>query len=483
MGLKDEVKMIQVLGTASNVGKTTLTVALCRILSKMGYGVAPFKSVNMSLNSIAIDGGSEISRSVWLQAVASGIAPKKEMNPFMLKPEADGRSQVIVLGKSEGVMPYGEYGALMLKRAPGIIEDCLLELSREFDVIVAEGAGSTAEINFNGRDFANSWVSSLFETPALLVGDIDRGGVFASLYGSLKLMEHSDRVKWLVINRMRGDRSLLESGMKFLEHETGRKVIGVIPHAGESRLPGEDSMDYISNSGIGRIAVVNYPFMENHSDLDPLILREIGFGYVDERNMNSLRDAEVVILPGSKDVARDLAYLKKSGIGEEIKNLATSNVTIMGICGGYQMLGESIEFRDGTMVDGLGLLKCETQYSSVKTVRTVRGTINGTLSPGMEAIRGYEIHYGDVSSREDSHMLDLEYGDEGSVSSSGNVMGTNIHGLLESAPFMSTVLAITGNYPSYDEVLEENIERISSTIAENIDLEPVLKYLGKSGLT
>lgn len=471
--------MIQVLGTASHVGKTTLSTALCRILSDSGYRVAPFKSVNMSLNSVVIEGDREISRSVWLQAVASRTVPKPEMNPFLLKPEADGKSQLIVLGKSMGVMSYREYGEFMIRNADRIIRDSLLNLSDDYDVIIAEGAGSTAEINFNGKDFANSWVSSIFRTPAILIGDIDRGGVFASMYGSVKLMEHPETVKWLVINRMRGDMSLLESGVSIIQDKTGKKMIGVIPHEGNIGLPGEDSLDYSSDPGTGKIAVIRYPFMENQSDLDPLNLRKIGYRFVDADDREFLRNADTVILPGSKDVARDLAYIKESGIAEDLKKLAENHVRIMGICGGYQILGEKIVFQDGSEASGLGILKSNTLYLGAKALRRVHGRINKSVSAGIESVSGYEIHYGDVSSREEKHLLDLADSTEGSVSASGNVIGTNVHGLLESDDFLGKVLGIKSDSSSYTAVLENNVQRISRSVRENLDLDPIIRYLEK----
>lgn len=475
----EKVRMIQVLGTSSHTGKTTVSAALCRILSRLGYSIAPFKSVNMSLNSVAIDGGYEISRSVWLQALASGTSPLKEMNPFLLKPEREGTSQLISLGRSEGIMSYQEYGKYLKRFAPDVIRNSILELSRAYDVIVGEGAGSTAEVNFNGSDFANSWVSSLFQTPSILVGDIDRGGVFASLFGTISLMENPETVRWLIINRMRGSVELLKNGIEFLESRTGRDVIGVLPHLGKIHLPGEDSLDYENAPTAGGIAVIRYPFMENQSDIDPLILRSIGYYFVDESNAESLLHASAIILPGSKDVASDLRYVERSGLGDYISRMARAGTHVLGICGGYQMLGSTIEFHDGTKMEGLGLLRSRTAYNNAKTVRKVRGTFNQGIVTSRKEVNGYMIHFGSVRNLEKDSLLGLESGPEGSVSGEGNVFGTNVHGILESNEFLSVLTGKTITGGEYTAILDSNVDELADRIQENIDMQSILDYLEK----
>ena len=224
------IRMIQVLGTASDSGKSTLAMSLCYYFAEKGYKVAPFKAVNMSLNSISLKDSSEISRAQWLQAMAAGTEPSEFMNPFLIKPEGMGKSQIIVNGKSIGSLKVEEYYEYLKNNAEVIIKEALEKLSTEYEIIIAEGAGSAAEINMEGRDFANSYVSSIHRTPAILISDIDKGGVFASLYGTVKLMANSDLVKYMVINRMRGNWEMLSSGISKLEELTGKKVIGIIPY-------------------------------------------------------------------------------------------------------------------------------------------------------------------------------------------------------------------------------------------------------------
>jgi adenosylcobyric acid synthase len=319
------MKMIQVLGTSSSAGKTTLAMVLCRHISKLGFRVAPFKSVNMSLNSISLEDGSEISRSVWLQSISAGVPPEKEMNPFLLKPEGRGASQIIVLGKSLGVMSIASYRKYMRENAAQIIRDSIKKLEDSFDVIVAEGAGSPAEINLEGDDFANTFVSEINGSPCVLITDIDRGGSFASLYGTLELMRSPELVRWFVINRMSGDPSVLNTGIRKIESMTGKKCIGVVPKRLEMSVPGEDSLNYENPSvSSRRIAVIRYPHMENYSDVDPLTLRGIGFTYVTENNQDVLDSAELIILPGSKNVPMDLEYLRMTGISDRILKFAGS---------------------------------------------------------------------------------------------------------------------------------------------------------------
>ncbi|MEM3852268.1 MAG: cobyric acid synthase, partial [Methanomassiliicoccales archaeon] len=371
----ERARIIQVLGTSSNCGKTTIAAALCRSFSSRGYSVAPFKAINMSLNSIAIQPGAEISRSVWLQAKAARTEPVKEMNPFLLKPEGGGKVQVISLGKSMGVMRYSEMRGYLAANAGRIIDASIRKLAKSYDLIVSEGAGSPAEINFDGQDFANAYVPTRYDAPCILVGDIDRGGVFASLYGTLELMPAAENVKWLLINKMRGNRRLLDRGIRSMEILTGKKVVGVMPFVHNLRLPGEDGLDYTaSHVSRASVAVVRYPYMENYSDVDPLIMSNVAFCYVDESNASALNDASVIILPGSKNVPRDLDYLKKSGLGKLIIEKAGKGCRILGICGGYQILCTSIRLRSAgglSEIRGLGILENSVTYSTTKKVREV----------------------------------------------------------------------------------------------------------------
>ncbi len=471
------IKMIQVLGTSSDSGKSTLAMALCRYFSDKGYSVAPFKAVNMSLNSISIEDSSEISRAQWLQAIAARSAPSKFMNPFLIKPEGMGKSQIIVNGKSIGTLKVEEYYDYLKANAESIIRESLEELSENYDIIIAEGAGSAAEINMEDRDFANIFVSSIYGTPAILISDIERGGVFASLYGTLKLLKNSELVKYLVINRMRGNSDMLRIGIERLEQLTGKNVIGVIPYSDLS-LPGEDSMNY-SRSAIqnSRICVIRYPHMENYSDLDPFYMLNIGFTFVDESNVDALDSCDIIILPGSKLVSEDLHYMENTGIAKKIKSIYKSK-TIVGICGGYQILGKKIsdknriESEEGETTC-LGILDVETEFMDKKQT----GRVDYTLNPATFEINakgtGYEIHYGRILNNHEEPFAYVDRMPEGSIH--GNVYGTNIHGVFENRYFLRKILKV--DVEDYSTVLEKNIIYAEKLFTGNIDMQKVEKLI------
>ncbi|MEM0157942.1 MAG: cobyric acid synthase [Thermoplasmataceae archaeon] len=468
-------KVIQILGTSSDAGKSTIAMCLCRYLSDKGFKVAPFKAVNMSLNSVSIEGGHEIARAQWLQAKAARTEPSAEMNPYLLKPEGGSRSQLIESGRSHGSMTYLEYGEYMKANAPRVIRSSLDSLLSRYDIVVAEGAGSPAEINLEHRDFANTFVSSLYNSPVLLVADIDRGGVFASIYGTISLMERPDLVRGIIINRMRGDSSILTNGIKKIEEMTNKRIIGVMPFV-ENTLPGEDSLNYTSPKLISSdIAVVAYPHMENYSDVDPLFSAGLGCTFV--HRADEIRETtRVIILPGSKDVQADLEFLRNNGLAEKIKDRARQGARLLGICGGYQMLGTrindygNVEMRSKS-VEGLGLLPCETSYSREKTVRKVK--FRTLVGNDASQHSGYEIHFGTVHGR--ANPLNItEYGPEGSIT--GNIMGTNIHGILEDSAFLS-YLTGTNITKDYGEDLERNIDNMTKAFIENVDVDFIYEVL------
>ncbi len=471
-------RIIQVLGTSSSAGKSTVTMALCRYFSNLGYSVSPFKSVNMSLNSISIEGGHEMARSQWLQAVAARTEPLTEMNPILLKPEGNRTSQVIVLGKSKGVMDYAQYGKFLSDEGKEIVRQALESLLEKYDIVVAEGAGSPAEINLYERDIANIYVSSIYNTPAILVADIERGGVFASIYGTLKLMPRPDLVKWIIINKMRGSVDLLKLGITKIEELTGKDVIGVVPFA-EIRLPGEDSLDYLeSRKNSGNIGVIRYPLMENYSDLDPLILSGKGFTYISEAGQYDAETCRTLILPGSKNVEQDLSYIRRNGIDKVIYEHRRRGGIILGICGGYQMLGKEIsdphnvQIKSGQL-KGLELLESSTIYDTEKTVRQARYRL-ASDGDGPQ-YSGYEIHYGKVVSGERS-LLQTDLGPEGSLSKDGKVIGTNIHGILENQSIMELITGSKSTFDHFSE-MEKNIDLFTKAFIENVDIEKVKRSL------
>ena len=477
--MENRPRILQVVGTSSSSGKSTIAMALCRYFSDLGYRVSPFKSVNMSLNSVSIEGGYEISRSQWLQARASRTEPEKEMNPILLKPEGNGRSQVIVLGKSMGTMDQKSYGKFLSSEGKNVVKSSLDYLAKKFDLIVAEGAGSPAEINIFERDLANMFVSEIYGTPAILVADIERGGVFASIYGTVKLMQRPDLLKWIVINKMRGSTDLLKSGIEDIEKLTGKKVIGVMPFT-PFRLPGEDSLDYgESGSPGGRICVIRYPQMENYSDVDPLITSGLGFTYVTSPEQYYSAGCRSLLLPGSKNVESDMKFLLNTGLAEIIRQHASVGGKILGICGGFQMLGNNIEDPAGIQIcgkslTGLGLLDTSTVYGREKTVRTVLyGPYNEGANKAMR--KGYEIHYGTVTTGSRPFLL-TDHGPEGAVSESGNVMGTNIHGVLEH----NNILSLLSGMPvkmDYESEMEKNIDLFTKAFIESIDLDVIKRTL------
>ena len=471
------IKMIQILGTASDSGKSTMAMALCRYFSDKGYSVAPFKAINMSLNSVSLEDSSEISRAQWLQAIASRSDPSMYMNPFLIKPEGMGKSQIIVQGKSIGSLHVLEYYEYLKSNAESIIRESLKQLSGEYDIIIAEGAGSAAEINMEDRDFANIFVSNIFKTPAILISDIERGGVFASLYGTVKLMKNSELVKYLVINRMRGNVSMLRSGIEKLERLTGKSVIGVIPHS-ELSLPGEDSMNY-SKSVIhnNRICVVKYPYMENYSDLDPLYMLNIGFTYVDASNINAIDECNTIILPGSKLVGKDLQYMEKSGILKKLKSVCRTKI-IIGICGGYQMLGKRIVDKnevesDNSEITCMGILDVETEYMDKKQTGKVNYTLNSAIFGENPNEEGYEIHYGQIVQNHEKPFAYVDGKSEGSVN--GNVYGTNIHGILENRYFLNKILKM--EVPDYHRTLEDNVAYGAKLFTDNMDMGKIEKLI------
>lgn len=469
-------RVIQVLGTSSNAGKSTIVMAICRYLSKNGYSVAPFKSMNMSLNSIAIEGGYEIPRSQWLQAFAASTAPVREMSAILLKPEGKDGSQVIVNGKSLGVMSIQKYYDYLVENGKRVVKESLDFLCDNYDVVVSEGAGSPAEINIQDRDIANIYVSALYDTPALLAGDIERGGVFASLYGTLKLMPRPDLVKGLIINKMRGSKKFLGDGIEKIEDLCGVPVIGVLPYVENVFLPGEDSQDYektvLHNE---KICLVRYPAMENYSDTDPLVIYGLGYHDVRASNIRDLDSASVIILPGSKNVEKDMKYLRETGIGEKLREAGKRGAIIIGICGGYQMLGRTISDPSGTeikekFVEGLGMLDLNTEYSPVKTVNPVTYSFNGKKFASRSRGSGYEIHYGTVSSNEKDHLLEIENRKEGTVSNGGNIIGTNVHGILENIEFLEYITGEKIPHVIYGEELMRRIDIITNSFIENMDM-------------
>ncbi len=432
-----------VQGTASHAGKSTIVTALCRIAARAGYRVAPFKAQNMSLNAAVTPAGGEIGRAQYTQAEAAGVVPSVQMNPILLKPTDDRRSQVVVLGRplatEEATAYYARRDALW-----PIVTESLDDLRAAHDIVIIEGAGSPAEINLASRDIVNMRVARWADAPVLLVGDIERGGVFASLYGTVMLLGDAERalVRGFLINKFRGDPALLAPGPEMLAERTGVPTLGVLPYAGDLGLPEEDSLGVPTAPepcGLD-IAVVHLPHMANFDDFDPL-RRERGVGVRYVRRAEDLGQPDLLILPGTKSTVADLEWLRASGFAAALQARQSSGAPIMGICGGYRMLGGAIHDPDhvesaSATVPGLGLLPVHTTFVSAKTTRVVRaraGAAPGLLA-GAEgcAVTGYEIHHGQTDGPERPVLT---------TDASGRVVGTYIHGIFEETDIRRAILA------------------------------------------
>lgn len=448
-----KAKSIMLQGTSSDVGKSVLCTALCRIFKEDGFSVAPFKAQNMALNSYITPEGGEIGRAQGVQAEAAGIMPTVLMNPILLKPKQDLTSQVVVKGRPLGDMSAKEYRRDYLPRGRAIVEECLAELREQYEVLVIEGAGSPAEINLKDRDIVNMTTAQIAQSPVLLVADIDRGGVFASIIGTLELLTPAERelVAGLIINKFRGDLDLLKPGLSFLEQRTQKPVLGVIPYLHDHGVDQEDSVALehreLQEQGEGpvEVAVIQLPRISNFTDLNALKrVPELSVRYV--KPGEALGDPDAVILPGTKNTILDLLYLKEQGYDRQIKDLAARGKLITGICGGYQMLGRVLHDPLGSeagvgSVEGLGLLGVETVFSPEKTTHQVKAAVEACGDwlaelQGRE-LKGYEIHTGLVTYLNGARPLlkivsrsgqPAEVAD-GAIES--NVFGTHLHGLFD----------------------------------------------------
>jgi adenosylcobyric acid synthase len=455
-----KAKTIMIQGTASAVGKSLIAAALCRIFKQDGYNVAPFKAQNMALNSFVTEEGGEMGRAQAVQAEAAGITPTVDMNPVLLKPAAGG-CQVIVMGKvfkTVTAYDYYLYTPSLLDTVAGALE----RMRREYDIVVIEGAGSPAEINLKDQEIVNMRTAKMAGAPVLLVGDIDRGGVFASLLGTLELLDEDERryVKGLIINKFRGDVKQIQSANEYLEKRTGKSVLGVVPYTHDIRIAQEDSV-YLDDrknepaTGNLEIAVVRLPHISNFDDFDPLT-EEAGISVTYVTQRFELSNPHLIILPGTKSTVADIEYLRHSGLATAILTRARAGTPVLGICGGYQMLGQKIldpqkVESDRTEVVGLGLLNAVTEYTDEKSTRQVRARVTADtgLLAGMKGVEvgGYEIHMGQTPGREENSVLkivetprgDVDYFD-GTRDPDGTVLGTYLHGLFYNDEFREAFL-------------------------------------------
>lgn len=438
-------KTIMIQGTMSNVGKSLIVAGLCRIFKQDGYSVAPFKSQNMALNSYITEEGLEMGRAQVMQCEAAGIKPSVNMNPILLKPTNDMGSQVIVNGTPIGNFLAKEYFEKK-KSLFTEIRKAYHELKKQYDIIVIEGAGSPAEINLKQNDIVNMGIAKLFKAPVILVGDIDRGGVFAQIVGTMALLEPSEqkRVKGFIINKFRGDVNLLQPGITFLEQKCNNKVLGVVPYMNVD-IEDEDSIaERLHNKkrkALLYIAVVRLPHISNFTDFNRLdVIEGVSVYYADKAEQ--LEHADMIILPGTKNTIEDLLFIRQRGIESAIKKLANKGVVIFGICGGYQMMGESITDKYGVekmgTIEGMGLLPVVTTFQKQKTMTRVRGkflNICGDLQELSEKpFYGYEIHMGETKVIGEQYFCEIISYDN-TIKKQGayrrNCYGTYVHGIFD----------------------------------------------------
>lgn len=444
-------KSIMIQGTMSSAGKSLVAAGLCRVFRQDGYTVAPFKSQNMALNSYVTAEGLEMGRAQVMQAEAAGAEPSVLMNPILLKPTSDVGSQIIVNGEVRAVMDARGYFAYKKTLVPDILA-AYQKLSAAYDIVVIEGAGSPAEINLKEHDIVNMGMARLADAPVLLVGDIDRGGVFAQLVGTLALLEDDERrrIKGLVINKFRGDKSLLTPGIRMLEERCGVPVVGTLPYL-HIDLDDEDSLTERFASGGGDaagmidIAVLQLPHISNFTDFVPLSA-EAGVHLRYVKRVGELGHPDAVIVPGTKNTMDDLRWLRQNGMEAAVKKLAAAEVPVLGICGGFQMLGREIDDSAGAeaggCMQGMGLLPVKTVFSVQKTRTRVTGSLcpAGMLQPlSGSPVEGYEIHMGRTTFCDGEGMPFVQLRDESTGTEKadgaccGSVFGTYLHGLFDSS--------------------------------------------------
>ena len=484
---------LMVQGTTSDAGKTTVVAALCRWLARQGVPVAPFKPQNMALNSaVTVDGG-EIGRSTALQALACGLEPHSDMNPVLLKPQSDCGAQVILRGQVHGNMDALDYHAYKAQAMASVMASWQA-LSARYDVIIAEGAGSPAEINLRANDIANMGFAEAADCPVLLVGDIDKGGVFAQLVGTLALISDSerDRTAGFVINRFRGDIALLEPGLDWLTEHTGKPVFGVLPYLHGLVIDSEDSVSAAGTSEAGALKVVVpvLPRISNHNDFDPLRLHP-GVDLVFVGPDEPIPPADLVILPGSKSTRHDLQWLKQQGWPEAIQKHLRYGGKLLGICGGFQMLGLKVEDPEGLegeigITEGLALFEMVTRMVPGKQLRMVNGGLTSHIASTVVtgALKGYEMHNGVTEGAALVRpFAELEGRPDGAVSADGQVAGTYIHGVFDEPAACKAILAWAGLKTQGEQSVDyqrhrlQQLDRLADQVDQCLDKERLRRLL------
>ncbi|MEW5767392.1 MAG: cobyric acid synthase [bacterium] len=521
-----KAKAIMICGTGSHVGKSVIAMALCRILSQDGFKVAPFKAQNMALNSAVTKEGGEIGRAQFVQAEAARAEPTVDMNPILLKPVSNNGSQVIVQGRPVGNMTARQYYSYRQKALEAVRES-FGRLASEYEAIVLEGAGSPAEINLRGKDIVNMEMARLANAPVILVGDIERGGVFASLVGTLELLSPQDRqrIKGIIINKFRGDIEILKPGLKMLEQRTGVAVLGVLPYHAWLKMGEEDSLvleeenpkSEIRNPkpDLIDIAVIRLPHLSNFTDFDPL-RREPSLSVRYVADIHSLGYPDMIILPGTKTTLKDMLFLKTSGLDIQIKAIAEEGVWVVGICGGFQMMGREMHDPDQvestlTHTSGLGLLDLSTTFDREKTTHQVKACLRleaetiwsrfSTMNPGHlfeegRELTGYEIHAGRTELGDGTAPLFeiLERSGEkvnlpeGAISPKLNCWGTYIHGLFDHDGFRlglinmlrgqkGLALLEPANHFSFESAKDLYYDRLAELVRANCEMDLIYSTL------
>ena len=489
-------KRIMVQGTMSGAGKSLLCAALCRIFTQDGYRVAPFKSQNMALNSYVTRDGLEMGRAQVVQAQAAGAEPDVRMNPVLLKPSSDTGSQVIVMGEVRGHMSAAEYFRYKKQLFPEVLAAYVC-LAGENDIIVIEGAGSPAEINLRADDIVNMGLALRVNAPVLLAGDIDRGGVFAQLYGTVALLqpEERERIAGLVINKFRGDLEILRPGLSLLEEKTGKRVLGVVPYL-KVDVDDEDSLaPCLGREDVHKpldAAVIRLPRISNFTDFAPLEEHpQIGVRYVDDPR--KLGSPDLVVLPGTKSTGGDLLWLRQNGLEAAILKLAAAGTPVLGVCGGYQMLGEAVHDRSGVehgaggSIRGMGLLPVETTFLPEKVRTRVRGeTASGPLAGAR--LEGYEIHMGSTQVRGEPFCRLEDGREDGCVR--GSVWGTYLHGLFDSGELTQKLAELlcrrkglraeSARAVSHAAYQQGQLDLLADGVRQALDMREIYRIMGMS---
>jgi len=509
----NKTRTLQICGTGSGVGKSVIVAGLCRIFLQDGLKVCPFKAQNMALNSFVTNEQGEIGRAQAAQAMACRIEPSVDMNPILIKPTSDCRAQVIVRGKPCANMKAAQY-IKYKKNLKKVVRESFLRLSHKYDMVVIEGAGSPAEINLKSHDIVNLKMAEYAKAPVILVGDIDKGGVFAWLVGTLELLTKKEKamIQGIIINKFRGDKALLAPGIRFLEKRTGIKVLGVLPYfsaAGGSafggrniRIPEEDSvpLDTYMHKNKKRketlhIDVIYLPHISNFTDFDALEKEaDVALKYI--KRAEELNSPDIIIIPGSKNTIADLSYLKKAGLAQQIISAISHkpSTVLLGICGGYQMLGEKIYDKHSLEsnekeIDGLGLLPVNTVLEKKKVLAQIKAR---EIASGLE-VYGYEIHHGSSNILEahkpifeitQSNGKQVKYFD-GVKSKDGRIFGTYIHGLFDSDIFRRNWLNRIRQRKGWPALAQKSMynpdkefDKLAKLLRENIDIKLLYKILG-----